>query len=209
LPCLMHARCWEGTPRAAEGRGAGVGATTAATRYSRYGSWRLDRSRAEQPARRTPAGNGGCLRDVSRAEALKRTRESPLPRALSNKQVHATHSEIRCNAGNLPTAGNDGMTGGLVVTDGGAWSGSICGRSGRCACSVWRRLRTSTLPVARRCISSHIWSGPSVRCHGGVVGKASDLVAEHCGNNSQVPPPLQDPLELVHRGRRSVWGRGV
>jgi hypothetical protein len=31
--------------------------------------------------------------------ALERTRESSLPETLSDKQVHTTHSEIRCNAG--------------------------------------------------------------------------------------------------------------
>jgi hypothetical protein len=37
--------------------------------------------------------------DVSRVKALERTRASSLPETLSDKQVHTTHSEMRCNAG--------------------------------------------------------------------------------------------------------------
>jgi hypothetical protein len=67
-----------------------------ATRYSRYGSWRLDRSRAEQPARRILAGNGGCLRCFQRErESGRLSREQErahFQETLSDKQVH-THTK--------------------------------------------------------------------------------------------------------------------
>jgi hypothetical protein len=47
-------------------------------------------SRAEQPARRIPAGSGGCL--TSRGPV---SQEIKREHALSNKQVHTTHQEAR------------------------------------------------------------------------------------------------------------------
>jgi hypothetical protein len=43
--------------------------------------------------------------------ALERTRGSSLPEALGDKQVHTTHSEIRCNAGKPSLVGVGKLSG--------------------------------------------------------------------------------------------------